>query len=266
MWFTSRQASRLFRIGTTTLLILLDYIVPVFLMLSCSAVILVANFESPRTRICHSQIELIRKGFEKLPTRDKELTKRALAASLLGLFVYAVQSVCYGYEMFSAVYMQVNNYYNFRMIVREGKLEGKQWFSPPIFSFNPLDKNWNLLFPASVCDTRVDVETLRNLPFPRVSLSGTHLLHFLPPRPPSQDPPPGCQKGEFEAITLSLSLSCSRAHSWEEVTRKDFWRTRMRSASPPSISRQTQTWMWRNHSLNKEDNWREGSKKLTCKA
>jgi len=33
------------------------------------------------------------------------LNKRTLVASLLGLFVYAIQSVCYGYEMFSAVSM-----------------------------------------------------------------------------------------------------------------------------------------------------------------
>ena len=117
MWFICRQASRLFRIGTTTLLILLDYIVPVFLMVWCSALILMTNFESPRTTICISQIE--KNGFKKLSTRDKELNKRTLVASLLGLFVYAVQSVCYGYEMFSAAYMQVNNYYKFRM-VRKG--------------------------------------------------------------------------------------------------------------------------------------------------
>ena len=100
-----RQASRLFRLGTTSLLILLDYVVPVFLMLWCSAVIFMTNLESPRTMICLSQIE--KNGFRKLSTRDKELNKRTLVASLLGLFVYAIQSVAYGYEMFSAAYMQV---------------------------------------------------------------------------------------------------------------------------------------------------------------
>jgi len=98
------QASRLFRLGTTSLLILLDYVVPVFLMLWCSAVIFMTNIESPRTVICLSQIE--KNGFRKLSTRDKELNKRTLVASLLGLFVYAIQSVAYGYEMFSAAYMQ----------------------------------------------------------------------------------------------------------------------------------------------------------------
>ena len=114
MCFISRQASRLFRIGTTTLLVLLDYIVPVVLMVWCSALILMTSFESPRTKICLSQIE--KNGFKKLSTRDKELNKRTLVVSLLGLFVYAIQSVCYGYEMLSAVYMQVINN-KFRTIV-----------------------------------------------------------------------------------------------------------------------------------------------------
>ena len=69
------------------------------------------NFESPRTMICLSQFE--RNGFRKLSTRDKDLNKRTLVASLLGLLVYALQSVAYGYEMLSAAYMQVNNYYRF---------------------------------------------------------------------------------------------------------------------------------------------------------
>ena len=70
------------------------------------------SFESPRTKICLSQIE--KNGFKKLSTRDKELNKRTLVVSLLGLFVYAIQSVCYGYEMLSAVYMQVNNNYKLK--------------------------------------------------------------------------------------------------------------------------------------------------------
>ena len=136
--FISRQASRLFRIGTTTLLVLLDYIVPVVLMVWCSALILMTSFESPRTKICLSQIE--KNGFKKLSTRDKELNKRTLVVSLLGLFVYAIQSICYGYEMLSAVYMQVNNYYKFRTIVF-------------VILYQILETEIETLFSASVCDT-----------------------------------------------------------------------------------------------------------------
>ena len=138
MWFISRQASRLFRIGTTTLLVLLDYIVPVVLMVWCSALILMTSFESPRTKICLSQIE--KNGFKKLSTRDKELNKRTLVVSLLGLFVYAIQSVCYGYEMLSAVYMQVNNNYKFRTTVF-------------VILYQTLETEIETLFAASVCDT-----------------------------------------------------------------------------------------------------------------
>ena len=113
MRFIFREASRLFRIGTTSLLILFDYIVPVLLMLFCSTVIFIASFERPPATICLAQIEKVQEGFRKLSTRDKELNKRTLVASLLGLFVYAIQSVCYGYEMFSAVSMTVNKSYKF---------------------------------------------------------------------------------------------------------------------------------------------------------
>ena len=70
-----------------------------------SAVLFIAGIENPGTKTCLTLSE--RSGFQNLSSRDKELVKRTLVASLLGLFVYAVQSVAYGYEMFSAAYMQV---------------------------------------------------------------------------------------------------------------------------------------------------------------
>ena len=155
-------------------------------MVWCSAAILMTNFESPRTTICLSQFE--RNGFRKLSTRDKDLNKRTLVASLIGLLVYALQSVAYGYEMLSAAYMQVNNYYRFLNTI----------FS--LIFFICQSKGTKLTcFSASVCNTRVDVETLRNLPFPGFPMSGSHLLHFLPPRPPFQHHPPlaHCRQGEW---------------------------------------------------------------------
>ena len=103
--FPIRTESRIFRLGTTCLLIFFDYIVPVSLMAWCSAVLFIAGMENPGTKTCLTLSE--RSGFQNLSSRDKELVKRTLVASLLGLFVYAVQSVAYGYEMFSAAYMQV---------------------------------------------------------------------------------------------------------------------------------------------------------------
>jgi len=96
--------SRIFRLGTTCLLIFFDYIVPVSLMAWCSALLFIAGMENPRTKSCLTLSE--RRCFQNLSSRDKELVKRTLVASLLGLFVYAVQSVAYAYEMFSAAYMQ----------------------------------------------------------------------------------------------------------------------------------------------------------------
>ena len=96
-FFSFRKESRLFRLSTTSLLLLFDYIVPIFIMVWCSG----------HRCLCLTQIE--KNGVRKLSTRDKDLNKRTLVVSFLSISVYIIQSVPYGYEMFSAVFMQVNN-------------------------------------------------------------------------------------------------------------------------------------------------------------